>query len=239
LSPSRRALFLLWASVSGFALALSVLAARDAPLPGDEAVLRWLQARPLPGQGPSEAVRAVTTTQVVLATGALVALALAAMGRRREALALGLLLVALPLLQWGIKEAVGRPRPGPPMAVLRAEYSSPSFPAGHVMSPTAVYGYLLGLAWAGTWPSPLRLATAAWSGGIVLAAGPPNVWLGVHWPSDVLGGWAWGLALALPALLLGAKDKAHHLLTTNSLPKGTGAAKLEGGGGGHAHRGGC
>ncbi len=204
---------LLWLLALGWALALSVLAARATSLPGDEALLRWWQARPFPGQGPSEAIRAVTTTQVVLAAGAVVALSLAFMGRRREAVILVLLLVALPLLQWGVKEAVGRPRPGPPLAELRASYASPSFPAGHVMSPTAVYAYLLGLALAGAWPLPLKALVAAWSAGIILAAGPPNLWLGVHWPSDILGGWAWGLALALPALALskwkGASSPKH------------------------------
>ncbi len=221
-----------WAVGLGTALLLTVLAARTTPLPGDEAVLRWLQRQPMPGQLASEVIRAITTTQVVLATGGVMAAVLAIMGRKRQAIALLCLLVALPLLQWGLKEAVDRPRPGPPLAELRVSYTSPSFPAGHVMSPTALYTYLLGLAVGGVWPRPAGSATVLWSALVIPLSGPPNVWLGVHWPSDVLGGWAWGLALALPALAYAITDKAHHLMNGSLLSMGMLAVKLGGDGGG-------
>jgi membrane-associated phospholipid phosphatase len=221
-----------WAMGLGMALALTVLAARITPLPGDGAVLRWLQRQPLPGQLASEVIRTITTTQVVLATGGVMVAALAIMGRKRQAIALLCLLVALPLLQWGLKEGVDRPRPGPPLAELRASYTSPSFPAGHVMSPTALYIYLLGLAIGGMWPGLVRGVTVVWSALLIPLSGPPNVWLGVHWPSDVLGGWAWGLVLALPALGYGITDKAHHLMNGYLLPMGVLTVKLGGDGGG-------
>ena len=137
----------------------------------------------------------VTTTEVVLGTGGALVVMLWLFGRRWEA---GLLLVGLallPLLQSGLKELVDRPRPTEPLVDVRAGFSSPSFPAGHVMSPTLLYGYLLWLAIRRALPLTLRLPAALWSAFVVLFAAPPNVWLGVHWPSDVLGGWAWGLVL--------------------------------------------
>ena len=41
---------------------------------------------------------------------------------------------------------------------------------------------------------------------VVLAlTGIVNVWLGVHWPSDVLGGYLWGAVLLLPAVAAGER----------------------------------
>jgi undecaprenyl-diphosphatase len=195
---------LLWALLLAPTLALTVLAARNTPLPGDAAILRWGQSSPFPGEGLSQAVRAVTGTQVVMATGGVMVLLLALVGRRAEALALAAGIVVLPLLQSAIKELVDRPRPGPPWSELRDGFSSPSFPAGHVMSPTALYSYLLWLATVGRVPPVWRWPLGLWSALVLAMAGPPNVWLGVHWPSDVLGGWAWGLLLALPMTVTAA-----------------------------------
>jgi undecaprenyl-diphosphatase len=187
-------------------MALTVLAARNETLAGDSDILHWAQDQPFPGQRFSDFVRAVTTTQAVLATGVVVALALFLLGRQREALLLAVGLALLPALQTGLKELVDRPRPaelalsgaGGPLVELRAGFSSPSFPAGHVMSPTFLYAFVLYVALRDRWPHVVRVATGAWSAFVLLFAGPPNVWLGVHWPSDVLGGWAWALVLVLP-----------------------------------------
>jgi undecaprenyl-diphosphatase len=195
-----------WLGLLGASIALSVLAARQDTLPGDTAILRWAQERPFPGQRFSDFVRAVTTTEAVLAAGGGIAVALLLLGRRREALLLAAGLVLLPALQTGLKELVDRPRPaelalsGGPLVELRAGFSSPSFPAGHVMSPTFLYAIVLYVALRDRWPRVLRVAAAAWSAFVLLFAAPPNVWLGVHWPSDVLGGWAWALVLVGPLI---------------------------------------
>jgi undecaprenyl-diphosphatase len=194
----------LWTLLLGPTVALTVLAAHHTPLPGDAAVLRWAQGLPFPGQTLSEAVRAITTTQVVMATGGVMALLLALVGRRAEALALAAGIVLLPLVQSGIKELVDRPRPGPPWSEIRDGFTSPSFPSGHVMSPTVLYGFLAWLAATGRVPEVWRWPLGVWSTLVLALAGPPNVWLGVHWPSDVLGGWAWGLALVVPMAVFAA-----------------------------------
>jgi membrane-associated phospholipid phosphatase len=46
----------------------------------------------------------------------------------------------------------------------------------------------------------LRWPVAAALGALLMLAGVANLYLGVHWPSDVLGGYLWGLVLLLPAL---------------------------------------
>ena len=117
-----------------------------------------------------------------------------------EALAFAAGLIILPLLQSGIKEIVDRPRPSPDLVEIRASFSSPSFPAGHVMSPTYVYGFLIYLSVSLPLPAPLRASLATATAAVLALSGPANVWLGVHWPSDVLGGYAWGAALLLPVV---------------------------------------
>ncbi len=194
---SRRiALICSWLALLGCATVLSVLAAQHDTLPGDVRIMSWAQGRAFPGETLSDIIRAFTTTEVVLATGAVTAVLLWATGRRWEAGLLALGLVLLPLLQGGLKELVDRPRPAEPLVGLRAGFSSESYPAGHVMSPAYLYGFLFYLAVTRTLPRVLNYVVGVGAGLVIVFAGPPNVWLGVHWPSDVLGGWAWGLALA-------------------------------------------
>ncbi len=90
-----------------------------------------------------------------------------------------------------VKVVVDRPRP----VVLDPVHSArgKSFPSGHAMSSTVVYGALL-LAFlpavARRWRTPLIGATAA----VVVSVGFTRLALGVHYLSDVVGGIVLGLA---------------------------------------------
>ena len=190
-----------WGLVLGASLALSVMAAQHSRLPGDLPLAEWLQDSPFPGRDLSQAVRAVTATEVVLVTGFAAAAVLWLLGRRRQAAALAAALAVLPLAQYGIKEVVDRARPSPQLVEVRAGFTSPSFPAGHVMSPTLLYGFLLCLSFRPGLPSSVRAAVGVWSLAVLALSAPANVYMGVHWPSDVLGGYGWGAVLLLPALL--------------------------------------
>jgi undecaprenyl-diphosphatase len=187
-----------WLGLLAGAIALSVLAAQHDRLPGDLDLTQRLQDSIFPGLRLSKFVRLVTTTQVVLGTGGAVALALWLFGRRRQAVLLVVGLAAMALLQSGVKELVDRPRPTADLVELRAGFSSPSFPAGHVMSPTVLYGFLLYLALVLKLPLVARIAVVGWSAFVLVLTGPANVYMGVHWPSDVVGGYAWGAVLVLP-----------------------------------------
>ncbi|MET9912642.1 phosphatase PAP2 family protein [Streptomyces sp. NPDC006476] len=103
------------------------------------------------------------------------------------------------LVQQSLKAAIDRPRPVWPDPVDSAHYAA--FPSGHAMTATVVCGLLLWLLHRhGTgrtlWRTALTVAVVS-----VVGVGLTRVWLGVHWPSDVLGGWLLGALLVVLAAL--------------------------------------
>ena len=200
---------LLWLTLLSLSLVLTTLAAGQDTLPGDTGIASWAQDLFFPGEALADAVRSITSTQVVLAGGGALALVLWLRGYRRHALIFAAGLVILPLLQSGIKEIVDRPRPSGDIVELRASFTSPSFPSGHVMSSVYLYGFLLYLGLVLPLNTTARTALVAISGAVLALSGPASVWLGVHWASDVLGGYAWGIVLLLP-VAIGCWPKLRH-----------------------------
>ncbi|MGQ9573084.1 MAG: phosphatase PAP2 family protein [Dehalococcoidia bacterium] len=188
----------LWLVLLIGSIVLSVMAGLHSRLPGDLDITEWVQDSLFPGISVSRLVRAVGSTEVVLGTGGAVAVALWLLGRRREAVLLGVGLLVLPFLQHGLKELVDRPRPTEDLVDLRAGFSSPSFPSGHVMSPTLLYGFLFYAAPRIGLPRLLMLALLGWCAFMLVISGPAQVYVGVHWLSDVVGGYAWAAVLLLP-----------------------------------------
>lgn len=112
-------------------------------------------------------------------------LALIRAGLRREALAVALSLGGAMLISDLVKQLVSRPRP--PVEHLQAVTGS-SFPSGHATQASAFWlSLVLVLPAAGASPRATFVA-----GGlalmIVLAVAASRVYLGVHYPSDVVAG---------------------------------------------------
>jgi len=178
---------------------LAALAAAHDRFLGDLSVTRTVQAWPFPGETLADVLRFVSATEFVVALGAAIAVAAWLAGRRRPALALAAGLAVMVLLQFGVKEIVDRPRPLPDLVDLRGGFTSPSFPSGHTMSPTFLYGFLAAAAIGAPFPTAVRVAIAMVVALFLALAGLVNVWLGVHWFTDVIGGYLWALAVLVPA----------------------------------------
>lgn len=103
------------------------------------------------------------------------------------------------LVQQGLKAAVGRERPQWPDPVDSAHYAA--FPSGHAMTAMVSCGLLLWLlrlygARSPWWWAGLALAVVS-----VVGVAVTRVYLGVHWPTDVLGGLLLGAAVVAFAVV--------------------------------------
>ncbi|WP_222267629.1 phosphatase PAP2 family protein [Modestobacter marinus] len=97
-----------------------------------------------------------------------------------------------------LKELTGRLRPQ--FAEGGARYETLSFPSGHSSGVAALVTIVLVLAWPRLTGAARRACVAA-GGTLVLVVGLTRVLLGVHYPSDVVGGWALGLGWSLLVVL--------------------------------------
>lgn len=116
-------------------------------------------------------------------------------GKRGAALFVLVAVVGGSLLTTLAKLAFARPRPE--LVAHLVEVSSYSFPSGHAMASAVTYltlGALLARTQARRRIKAYLLAIAVL---LTLMIGTSRVYLGVHYPSDVLAGWALGAAWAM------------------------------------------
>jgi undecaprenyl-diphosphatase len=199
LSGTLRGVVVAWAVVFGLAMALSVVVGADGdPLRGDLRLTGW--AQDLEGfHTIARAFRWGMGTEGVLLVGFAVAVALWFTGRRREPMALIAALVVLRVMQPTIKNIVDRERPSTELVDRRAGFGSESFPSGHMMSSFVLCGMLAVIAWSLPLPRWAQWAATAALALVVVLNGTSSVYMGVHWPSDILGGILWGLVIVIPA----------------------------------------
>ena len=177
-----------------FALVLGLVAARWAPLGSLDrsvvsAVNGWVSARP----AVVDVLHALTDLGGTGASWVLLPTAAAWLllrGDRATAAYVVVTGVGLGVLSWGTKALVDRLRPVVDAPVAQAP--GLSFPSGHAMGATVTYGVLL-LVFLPAVPRRLRGVVTAGVVSLVLVIGLTRVGLGVHYPSDVLGGWLFGV----------------------------------------------
>jgi undecaprenyl-diphosphatase len=178
------------------AFGLAVVAAGEGTVPGDIAIARAVQ-RPTSG-GIDLAAEVVSLigadfpSMVVLTligVGLLILL-----GRRDLALFLGVA-AALRAIGPVLKVLISSPRPSVEAVVIVAEADGLGFPSGHAMGAALFYGAIAIIA-------PQVIGDRGVARSIQIAAvvlivliALSRVRLGVHWPSDVVGGLLFGLAI--------------------------------------------
>jgi undecaprenyl-diphosphatase len=97
-------------------------------------------------------------------------------------------------LSFSLKSLFERPRPD--LVPHLSHVVTSSFPSGHSMLSAAVYLTLGSLLARFESSVLLKAHLLAWSLLLAALAGVSRIYLGVHWPSDVLAGWAAGAAWA-------------------------------------------
>jgi undecaprenyl-diphosphatase len=124
--------------------------------------------------------------------------------RRHPALALAVAIATGgSLLTVGIMKAVvGRSRP--PVADRIANAYGAAFPSGHSANVVAACGILAWVATRFVHRTWLRAAIWTVAAVVALLVGVSRVYLGVHWPSDVLSGWIVGAAWVVAAIAITA-----------------------------------
>jgi undecaprenyl-diphosphatase len=199
------------AAVALAVLAGAIVARRGAPFSLDEALHHWSVVHRLPA--------AVTAARLVAATaGGVLPFVIAGVsgwfgcGKKatpaRKALTAAaaalIYVVGMLLLRDSLTVAMARPRP--PRAEALVIASGGSFPSGHATSSALAVWFVLWAARRAVRP-PAARACAALAVTWGVAVGLTRVYLGAHWPTDVVGGWLLAAAwIALTAPLLSRAD---------------------------------
>ena len=98
------------------------------------------------------------------------------------------------------KEIIGRPRPSPSLVHVDSQPSSFSFPSGHADTVIVLFGFIFYMAAVHVKDVRIRRTLQAACVWVIVGTGLQRVYVGDHWPSDVLGGYYLG-ALILAGLV--------------------------------------
>lgn len=146
-------------------------------------------------EGAVRDVTALGSTVVLALIVAAVVIHFFLIGRARTALFILCAVVSGQVLSSLLKAGVDRPRPE--LVSHLVDVHSLSFPSGHAMLSAITYLTLGALAARFLPGRVTRIYVLALAVLVTLMVGASRVYLGVHWPSDVLAGWCAGFAWAM------------------------------------------
>lgn len=140
------------------------------------------------------------------------------LGNWQTIVSLGLILLAYP----GTRKNIGLPfavtavsstviykaaksifqRPRPELAVRIIKEGGYSFPSGHSMNCLVIYGMLIYLTRRYCRNKRIANIITVVLSLLILAIGCSRVYVGVHFPTDILGGWSLGIAVLTTAIII-------------------------------------
>jgi len=178
-------------------LTLAMLVARNGGLSFDGPLATAVKSLPIP-VGVWEAITALGGV-ILIPISIVFVLAALTTRRFRLALVVAFVLLGATLFTDIVKDQIARPRPVDPLV----EAAGYSFPSGHSLNSAATYGLIALVVWRSELPLVVRRIAVILGVTLPFLIGLSRIALGVHYPSDVIGGWLAGIAfVALAATLI-------------------------------------
>ena len=104
--------------------------------------------------------------------------------------------ISLPFAEYtysSIKAIIQRPRP--PIEMRLIEAGNSSFPSGHSTMSMVAYGLLIYFVYKYVKNKPLKISLISFLSCLILLVGFSRNWVGVHFPTDVIGGFSLGICI--------------------------------------------
>ncbi len=152
----------------------------------DETIRNWVHQFASPGMTTFMKVVSMMGAQILALELLIAFLVFARLRWKRAAFWLAIAMVGALLLEATLKYAYHRIRPP---AYFVPEPASFSFPSGHSLTSFCFYGVLAGLLADRIKSLPWRIAVWILAAVLIIAIGFSRIYLGVHYPSDVLAGY--------------------------------------------------
>ncbi|HWV36598.1 MAG TPA: phosphatase PAP2 family protein [Thermomicrobiales bacterium] len=183
-------------------LVTGIFAAGSSVLPGDVRIATTIQR----ASGPLVEVlvrignRAGSTLMAEIAIA--VAILVAAILRARTDVVYLTTLLILRLAAIPLKGVFVSPRPTEDLVTLNGMFDGYGFPSGHSLTAATLCLGMAVLAWRHIPSRRLAIASVIALVGLMLLVGFARVWVGAHWPSDVVGGFAFGILIVAIGVLV-------------------------------------
>jgi undecaprenyl-diphosphatase len=152
----------------------------------DNGVRGWVHQFASPGMTQAMTFISLLGYDILLAELVIAILIFLRIGWRRAAIWLSVTMVGSVLLDLTLKHVFHRPRPVPYFGDAPHSYS---FPSGHALASFCFYGVLAGLIVDRAERLSVRVAVGVLAAVLVLGIGISRIYLGVHYPSDVVAGY--------------------------------------------------
>jgi undecaprenyl-diphosphatase len=165
----------------------------------EEEVLHWIRGQATPSLDAAFLLSHELGTTPFCTALVLAAVAVAVARRRYEVACVWAALgISTYVLQLGLKLLFARPRPELWARLLSV--TSYAFPSGHAIAAATFYP-LIAWSLAERWPRQGSLAYGV-AVAIALFVGLGRLYLGIHWPSDVVAGWMIGAIQTLAGVAI-------------------------------------